>query len=609
MITNKDKSNLLNYSDLILALGYILFAFSILLARNYISDGKYEISIYAAYPILFWLLIILSLLAGYLRSFVDILFIREGYRWVWGLSLISITVGFILSLPYFRDYFLNGLWDVSYHLSSSLDIVSKGIPNPNDFYPIMHLLVVVFTNLSGLPVNKVVTLFPVIFYFIGICNSAALAYVADNRPEVRGMIIVISSLPLFFFFQGMFYPTQAAVYMLPFSLALLLITRLGKFNWKTSIYFLSLLFFLPFLHPLGVVTFLLLMFLFFIMEILFPSKNFSGIFMSRITHPFEQISAPFFILSIAWFLWFSTFKFFGVTIETIVNAFLYGLSGHNSFENYAKAANRAALDLSTIVRLIIFTYGPALIILGLTILAISIMYFKDKGRTDNPKIRILPLFILILCILGASSLFISLIAESPTRFLNYAIIVSPVLICPVFYDYFIIHAKNNSSSLIMSIILLLLVFSGATIGVFNIFLSPISGEAGNGYSYAQQAGIDRFLSYSSNNVGKIYSINGDNRIMYANRPLSMMQQFINKSPRWEVDIAPAHFGYQGMPDAQGHSFENPEFLYITSYDVQTYTEVWPEGGRMTLIDFSFLDIDAKWNKIYDSGDISLYFWR
>jgi hypothetical protein len=612
MITTHDKAKpTKTFSDYILAAGFILFALSILIASNYIGDGMYELSIYTAYPFQFWLLIILSILAGYLRSILDILFIKEGYRWVWGLLLIMITVGFIISLPYFRDYFLNGLWDASYHYSSSLEIIHEGIPNLNDFYPILHILVSVFATFSGLPINKGMTLFPVIFYFIGVCNISVLACVVDKRPEVRGLIIVISSFPLFYFFQGMFYPTQAAVYMLPFSLALLLIARFGAFNWRTSIFFILLLFFLPFLHPLGVITTLLLMVIVFITEVIFPRKQFARFSIERITHPYERISASFFMLLIAWFLWFSTFKYFGMAINIITNAFLYGMSGFNSFENYSKAAQRVSLDIGTILRLIVFTYGPTLIFLGVTGIAVLVMIIKVKAKTykPNPNLLILPIFILILVVIGASSLFLNLIAENPIRYLNYAIILSPVLISPVLYDYYIVKLNKTVPFMVISFIILMLIFCGAIIGVFNIYFSPITGEAGNGYSYALQAGIQRFMESSSNNDGRIYSINGDNRIFYTSRPLGLMQQFKNESPRWEVDIVPAHFGYQGMPDAQGHIFTNPEYLYITSYDYHTYTNVWPEGGRMTPIDFKFLDIDSKWNKVYDSGDFSLYSWR
>jgi len=241
-------------------------------------------------------------------------------------------------------------------------------------------------------------------------------------------------------------------------------------------------------------------------------------------------------------------------------------------------------------------------------IAILILIFQ-RNRYYEKTIRatsFLPLYIFVFTVGAVLSLFIDLITTNPFRYLNYATAFSPVLIGVVFGGR---KATGGIFNGFVAVIFLVSIFSAQAIGVFNIYSSPITGEANNQFSYAQRAGYNFLLDFESKGEGKIYSpIKGAFNLTGVISFETRIDK-IRENVKWRFEYAPAHFGYQGMPDDLGYEFENPEYMFITGYEYGYYTEVWPENGRFTPADFDQLDDDPNWSKIYQSGDFTIWIFR
>jgi hypothetical protein len=599
-------------SDGLIIVGLLALASAFLLAAASVGDGSYESNIYAVYPPFFWVVIMVVLAIGFGQVFIIFIKFPKSYRWLLGLGLIAAVNIFIVTLPYFRDYYFSGQWDSANHNSLILNITDLGYAFPEDFYPVSHALVAAFSIISGKSVPESMNLTSSIFYVVGILNMFFLAWVFDPSPRVRGVLVVLSSIPLYFNYQTMFFPVQFSVYMLLFFIGWFLRTRSPDRNWKEVVVLIFTLLFLPYLHPLAVLV--PLAYLFSYLLSLVRSKI-DGIRSGTydLGKVFESIIPSFFILFAGWFLWFSTFRAFGSTISHLYDVFRDGIVGRNSLESFISASERANLDMLEIFRLILSTYSPSAGLILVAFLGLIIFYMKKSEAKIHLRedFTSFPLLMFVFSVLAFASLFRDLITSNPLRYLNFGVVLAPLVVAPILNQFWKIESSKRSiiPKLYSTWFMPIFAFAVAGISIFNIYYSPLTGQPNNQYSYARAAGADFFLRHAADNPGGIYSISARERIFRGVRPIETILHLIIENPNWNVKTPPPHFGYDVEDTDQISSFEDPQYLFITGYGEAYYVEVWPSGGRFTPKDFEVLSDDPNWNCVYQSGDFTLWVWR
>jgi hypothetical protein len=472
----------------------------------------------------------------------------------------------------------------------------------NDFYPISHLITTTLAKEAGSSVQEIVLLFPLINYIIGIANIILLAFNVDERPQVQGLIISISILPIYSFFQTMYYPVLFSIYQLWFFLAMYYRTRKNFSRGSERLLFILILFFLPFLHPLGVIAAIVLLVSNLTFEAFYKIK--SSIKKNNTVISLSDVLAPTLIIFISWFTWFSAFRVFGSSVNRIFNAFINEVSGQTLLSKYLSATDRGNLEIYEIARITILNHGPG-IILGLLFGYLTIALMIKRISLEKKSGHVF-LFILLFYSLGGLTLITELIASYPTRYINYSLgFIS------IFLGSGLINLFDKNRKLGRSIITILLCVSISLvlgIGVFNLHLSDFVGGSNNEFSYAQFEGLNFLFSNSEKKTGSIYSLVGGEKIQYALLPYGDLVETLNQNPNWEIAYPPAHFGYQGSPDESGFEFIDQEYLFATAFELGYYS-LWPTEGRYTQKDFLLLADDYRWNKIYDSGDFILWIWR
>lgn len=572
---------------------------ALLIAANTPSSGTYQISIYQAYPATFWLLLVIAIGLGLVSIFGEILLEKRSYRWWLPFLIVVLANTLILSTQYLQDYAFATQWDDVRHFGSVTSIIENQQPDINNFYPISHVLVTTFYLFTGLSLQKTIILFPTFFYLVYLANTAFAAWTVSTRPGVRGVMMALATPLVFGTFSTIFRPTHFSVYLLPFFIAWLYRTRLQKTGHVEKMIFVLLLLFLPFIHPWAVISALFILLLFWF-AIAWKSR-------SEFKEKSDLYLTPLSITLICWLVWFIRFRAFGATIKDLFDSLVNSIARAESLPRYLEIADRASLPISKIISLIFYTYAHAFFYFapaGIVVIWIMIQMIR-RNRQLPTHMLALSCFMLIFANLALLSLFRNLIADSPMRILNIGLVIVPLLVSVPFYDYLLTHSRMKVKRAWLTIGMFVALFGASVLGMFSSFDSPRTGLPSRYYSYAQKAGVGFLLDKASHDEEKIYAPVGEARIFSAFFNIEELSELYKNSPRWQVQILPAHLGYRS--DKLGVEFENPGYFWVSGYEKAYYTEVWPEGGRFTPQDFERLDRDPDWHQIYTSGDLTI--WR
>ncbi|MBI3160210.1 MAG: hypothetical protein HYZ26_11495 [Chloroflexi bacterium] len=594
---DSDKPTL--FSEMLQGLGVVsLLAAASMTLRN-LGSGNYEASLYSQYPASFWILVSTSGLISILTVFLEIFYVHRGYQWVWGVVLLLALTAFMLLQPYLRDYAFHGQYDTVVHYSWSLEIVDYGTPAEEDFYPLAHLWASLLANATGITVQKAVLLLPVLMYVVGICNAFVLAQAIDDRPQIQGLIVLMLVLPVYSFFQSMFYPLQMGIYFLWLFLAFFIRTRKASRSIQDSLIFIVILFALPFIHPLAVLAALVAIVSYYATAALTGSERPDR---QQTKSLFESFVVPFAMLFASWFTWFSNFRAFGISVNRIFQALVEELSGQSFASRYSDVV-QGSNTLAELSRLAIFVHGPALIYLALALVATGIAWRRREYRAAT---GFLLLNIIVFTTVGALSLAIDLIAETPQRYLNYAVAVIPAFTAPILSNYVqnLVGTRKAAATGLLALAL------GAAfwLGVHNLFFSSRVRETNHQFSFSQLSGYEFLMAYAQGQAGNIFSPIRGAQSIFALGAYSDVIRSIRTTPSWRMAFAPAHFGYSGTEERPAEVWQNPAYLVITEFERNLF-QLGPQLQLFTPADFIRLDEDQRWNKIYDSGDFQLRSWR
>lgn len=133
---------------LALIVGYLALAGGVFAGWNDPPTG-YEVSIYAATPVGFWVGIGVALLAATIVALLH----SAGYLRGVALVLGSGAVAALLGLPLVRDYYFYGTADALTHLGWVKDIADGAIQPETLLYPALHLFSVSMSAVSGFPLR------------------------------------------------------------------------------------------------------------------------------------------------------------------------------------------------------------------------------------------------------------------------------------------------------------------------------------------------------------------------------------------------------------------------------------------------------------------------
>lgn len=217
------------------------------------SSSGYEPSIYAMYPVTFWVIYFVI----YLFSLCPLLysiFIKHDRLYSYaGLFNLSILTSILLLLPLFRSYLAVNSGDTLIHLGYIRDILTthhlaehtSAVANP---YPLSHILSSVLILITNIKLETVVQIMPVIFFSVYVLFSYRLlgTLYKDNQRAILLLLFVL--VPIIA--TATYYPSQMVFCFIPMFLYVCLKYRSNPSRSSACIIIILIACF-PIMHPVS----------------------------------------------------------------------------------------------------------------------------------------------------------------------------------------------------------------------------------------------------------------------------------------------------------------------------------------------------------------------
>lgn len=562
----------------------------------------YEISIYNSYPWYFWILIIFPFTVPFLTIAINRYKLPSQpilYRYSsLGASLISLIT--FLSLPFFRGYlsYLSG--DGFLHIGFYRDVVTNGHFGIHNFYPIIHTWLYVFSNLLNLDIFTLSLVFPQIFVIIYILFifllSKSLKYDSIETLSITGLAIVpIFGIELT---REFFMPSFDAFCMLPLVLFILIKSRTSEMGFGYSICLILILILFPFFHiETSLMLLIMLLSLFFIF--LIPINNQRKKIIQLIELK-RKMSEPILILSIGYFMWFSSTFLFNGIITKLYKAIFFD-TGQSLAAITESSLDTTPLDTKDIVTLLINTYGVQIIFFSISLfLAISTFVKLIRSNKVNFQDYILSILFTVFIFITVLQFFKDPFLGQSTRMWKYPLFLATIFVGSYFTKK--ICNKSRTITLITLFVISLIIM----MSILYSYPSPSINIANRQITESSFSGMDFFFNHGNKNI-TIKEI-GINHFAYKAALYGTEEVVVEASYREGIKAPPIHFGYDKSQNI-GNLYAKDQYLIFTKLAELYYPYIYPNyvsSWKYSPNDFEKLANDKTVNKIFNSNDLNIF---
>jgi hypothetical protein len=588
----------MNVEKALVAVAFFFLVCSLYLIAVTGSASGYEVSIYAAYPYLFWVFLITSFGLGISIVLYEAFFTKKSNWWLAGLTIIISANCILFLLPAFRGYYFYDRVDNLQTIAYYKDIETTSHISPSDFYPSFHILIVALSKLTSISVYNLALIFPAFANNLYIIGALLLAKALNFTHREFLLTIALVSAP-FFLEQFASIPRILALFLLPFLLFLFLKFQSTK---KTSFAILLFLFTLNFvvLHPFNGGLLVMLMFAAIVFSVLIYSK-FSAIRkgLANTTLNMRLMASFICVLSLLWFVWYSNFQIFYTLVNYVERITEWSSSLAGQFFGIASSARMSIVDMFS---LFLKLDGMNLLYLAIAGVGLVVVFRRPDLRKNKVTLLLLIPNLLFFSLATLISFFspISLMRLDYTRILPYAILFAVLFNAWVLGS--ILARKSRAS--VFSVVLVLCMAS-LIFGTLNVFPSPWTLRANQQYSQTEMMGASWFSNYQNNETPIKQVFNEYQSLVALSGWVSKPQNVLEP----EISYAPNHFGYDrysffGQNLTQDSYMLMPGFTYVYySKAVANYPSAW----RWTAQDIAQLHEDPTVNVLYSNGGYEVFY--
>jgi len=453
----KKKSNKQYILKILGFLSFILIFLALILIDINSPAKGYEISVYTSLPRLIWIFLILAAVTGIGIIVHQAFTSSKNNLWSIGFLILIITDFIILSLQFFRNYYISSYSDPMYHLYLSSVIASEGSIG-GILYPVTHILGAIFIEICNLSPEIVIKYIPVIFTILFIFFTYLLSTVVSFKREQAVLTSACSTILLFSYYHIAAYPHALSLLSFPlFFYVYFKSSNNRSLNWRIPL--IILLFIFPFFHPITEITIIFCLIIGEIMKL---------IWVKRTSHNIENMNITinlFFISLATFFLWIYNFSTFIITTKYALK-WPYGEPPVYLRKQEIKPI--FALELEKQIEIFIKMYGHNFIFVSLSLIAllITIIYFFKRKKGNMNLFVISMLFISSQLIYSLIFLNIPFMPWGRALGANVGMWATPVLIGFVLYKVF---KRFRKTGIIITSIILFFTF---IISIFGIYRSP-----------------------------------------------------------------------------------------------------------------------------------------
>lgn len=515
----------------------------------------YELSIYEGIPFIGWLSFLIGIFICYFLIFSSVNSIHK-YVFHVGYLLLLLSVSLYLSLPFLKGYVAYASMDQFTHIGYTKDIIDMHHFNSTNIYPIIHILVSIISIVLNINPLKLVNTIPAFGTVLFIVSSTLLSKLFFN-----GKIIIfsalVSSLFLFGTVQTMLYPQFLSIELLPFLFYFLIKAKCPN-NSNYRILAIIFIVLISFLYPLtSLISIIYLIFIEYFLRIIKTDEHLLSF--KSITN-FDKNNV--FIAIIIFFIWYSSFSIFGVSVERMLDGIFLG--DHIQIQKGMETLS--SIQLTDKIKLFLKLYSDSLIVIISSLVAISNI-FKNYIKTKKTKLETLSAVLFLLSFPLISLMFLSTQSQSLIRFVNsgYFYVFTPVLCGYTLMNFYNSLKFRNIilKNIAISLLILIITFISLS-GVYHssYILHPSLDVSNEYYEGTEWLYFHKSISKDVIPIGIIptlhYAIGGFNEgsnvIKYSNIPL------IEKSNNNEINLGVVNDRYI-MINSIFESAMNNKILY------------------------------------------------
>jgi len=176
----------------LVACSFLCLLIAILIIAVNPSATGYEVSLYAAYPPFFWILLLVPMIMPVFVVFLNLDRQSQQYLPILTASLGSLLL--LLSIPALRGYIIYGAGDTLTHIGTIKDATYLHHLDASNLYPITHVYVSIFSQLTNIPPELISLFIPQLFSLMFIASiwvlSRSLNYSSFQSFSVTSLAII-----------------------------------------------------------------------------------------------------------------------------------------------------------------------------------------------------------------------------------------------------------------------------------------------------------------------------------------------------------------------------------------------------------------------------------
>jgi hypothetical protein len=586
-----------------------------LIAKTPLALG-YEISIYAMYPFLFWLVILTG------SSFGVYILIHQSLRntpnkvWLIGFVLILFYRTIVLGLPFFRGYVFYPTGDALSHIGMVKDIINTGYVGIYNIYPIVHILVKTFMDITNLDFG-----FTTNFLFIVWSNVYLLGIyilgVEMTSYKGQKILMVAFASPLFFsFLHALIQPFMFSLFMIPF---LLYFNQKKIKNTSDTIFnniaLIVLSICITFTHPVASIFVSMILAVIYISNyvgnhVIISKKN-----ISNAVFNYGGDYNTIFLMITTFFMWYASHDQILYSFKSIYEFLIYG--GQSLFDEQLDTLTRSEIGLIATIELLINRFGPIFIYIIMALFAIVITFILIRKNIINQITYTYSVQFIFAIIFSFFSLFGFTGEFDPIRISRNYLFLIPVLCGSVFYDFIynerftILNPGLNLNKKTIIMIISAVIIIVNIMSFFNVFGSSRIIIPNWQVSRMELSGSKWYSTYQYRE-SMIASLGvGQRGLEHYNFGLeSSPFELAGTRPRIDRLSISSHFGYSDYPSL-ADTFDNETRDILISEAGRTNILVIPEEVRSkahqyTDDDFNLLYLDLKVIRLYSNSEFEVY---
>jgi hypothetical protein len=564
------------------------------------ADG-YEMSIYAAFPWYFWVLLIASLLIGHL------IVLREGLspdeaRPDWWLGLLLVLLGnvVLVFLPYVRGYPYFERADVLTHLGHIRTVQTTGAIGPENIYPNIHQLVLALAYATGLEPMRVINAVSGVISLFSILASVALVAAVYDRRRALFSVPFVSVL-----LGGTAHmnPSPFAQSMLILPFVLYLFVREQQTHALTvRVALVVSLVALVFYHPLTTLFALVFFVVYGVLQrprvkrsLLGPDRDGDGGVAGGLTGPG---TARRLVLG-TFVAWYYNFAGMLIRAESVLNTLFGTGGGESTLDSYSSTVSRTSPALVDLLRILLLEYGTAIVVLGVSGLHLANAVVERTRNRLSMTVFELSFSVTAMAFSGLAVVFLVFdLIVGFGRPLMAARYFGVLVVGSLFFDLYRRTGENPNVPRAIGIVLTVLIVFSA----FGLYHSPLTIGINQQVTEAELDGSEWYLSQADGDVP--HTELGIDLYRFEDAMVGFQADDVTKDP----EPPPDHFGY-ATGETLGEVYNESHYLVITPAGRQFYPKIWSDYEqywRYTPADFERLETDPTVSRVYANGGFETY---